>query len=350
MSETLVTVADFEKLAAAKLSKSVREYFNSGANYNQTYEDNCNAFKRYRLRPRYMRDVSNFDFSTTIQGHRVASPLGISSMAQCKLAHPDGEIGLAKAADSVNCCFSLASMATTSMDEIRTAVPDGLHFFQIFILKDRGLLLELISEAERKGFKGLVITIDCVVLGYRPSEIKNKDALQPHLELVYISIKMEASSRLESFKNFVSDTFDSSQTWKDIAWLKTVTKLPIITKGVLNKEDAIEALQSGVDGIWVSNHGGRNLDTVPATVSHSFQIDVVSEIIKVVNGRCEVYLDGGIRSGLDVMKALAMGVTAVFVGRPILWGLVCDGKTGAEKVLRILNQELKIGMMLSGKK
>ncbi|XP_046575605.1 hydroxyacid oxidase 1-like [Haliotis rubra] len=342
-----VCVEDIKKIAEEKLSKSARVYYNSGANYENTYKDNRKAFGRYKIRPKYMRDVSNRSMATTILGHRVDCPIGVSPVAMCRLAHPDGEVAVARACAKLGRCFILSTMATAGLEEIGEMAPDCLRWFQIHILRDRNLLVQLVQRAERAGFTALVLTVDCPVYGRRHAEMRNDFNLPSTykpgvLEGLRSRAGMSEEEREAGLTKFLNNLFTSAATWDDLRWLKTITKLPVVAKGITTGEGAREALRAGADAILVSNHGGRELDCVAAT------IDALPEVVEAVGDRCEVYLDGGVRSGLDALKAIAMGARAVFVGRPILWGLAHAGEEGAEKVLQILGDELSTDMALAG--
>ncbi|XP_076464465.1 2-Hydroxyacid oxidase 1-like [Babylonia areolata] len=344
-----VCVGDYEEFAEKSLPKWVRDYFNSGANYEQTYADNVAAFSRYKFRPKYMVDVSERQTSTTVLGQKVDSPIGVSPMAMCRLAHPDGEIGLAKACEAEGLCFTLSMCASASVEEVGQAAPDCTRWFQVHVLHDRQMMQRMITRAERAGFTALALTVDCAVHGRRHKEKRNQFSMPPHLKLgnfeeeikrMQSVISIEKSS--QDWGRFVNQAFSSAHTWQDIQWLKSISPLPVVAKGVLTGTDAVTALNHGADAIWVSNHGGRELDCLPATM------DALGEVCEAVKGQAEVYLDGGVRSGLDVLKALARGARAVFCGRPTLWGLAHDGQQGAQHVLKILKEELDIGMALAG--
>ncbi|XP_067680143.1 2-Hydroxyacid oxidase 1-like [Haliotis asinina] len=347
MATKLVCVEDFKKIAEANLSKYVREYYNSGANYEDTYGDNTAAFGRYKIRPKYMRDVSSRSMATTILGQRVDCPIGVSPVAMCRLAHPDGEVAVARACARLGRCFTLSTSATAGLEEIGEKVPDCLRWFQIHIITDRNMLIQLVRKAERAGYTALALTVDCHVHGRRHAEMRNHFTLPAPYKLgVLEGLKsrdgMTEEEREGGWSKFVNSLFCSSATWEDLRWLKTITRLPVVAKGIVTGEGAREAVEAGADAVWVSNHGGRELDCVPAT------IDALREVVVAVRDRCEVYLDGGVRSGLDALKAIAMGARAVFVGRPILWGLTHAGEEGAKRVLQILGDELNTGMALAG--
>ncbi|XP_013417864.1 hydroxyacid oxidase 1 [Lingula anatina] len=337
----LVCVDDFEKYACDNLDKHTLEYYRSGANEEQTLADNRSAFKRYRLRPRFLhRDVTNRDMSTTIQGQPIDFPICISPSGLHKLVHPDGELATARAAASMKTCMALSTGSTYSMEDVANAAPHGLRWFQLYISPDREMTKHLVRRAERSGYKGLLLTIDTPLSVRRLSDTKNKFVMPKHIRLGNFMVNEDTKDY--DFNASASNLFDAALSWKDVRWLKQFSSLPLIVKGVLTAEDAIEAVNCGVDGVFVSNHGGRRLDCVPAS------IDVLAEVVRAVAGRCEVYLDSGVRTGTDVLKALALGARAVFIGRPALYGLAYDGEAGVRQVLEILKSELSLAMALSG--
>jgi len=350
MSNEVLCLDDIERRAVeTQLPKYSLDYYRSGANSEQTLKDNRAAFCRYKLRPRFLRDVSTRDASTTILGQRISFPVGIAPTAMQRMAHHDGECATAKAAAAMGTVMTLSTLATSSIEEVAAAGgPEGLCWFQLYIYKDRDVTRQLVQRAEQAGYKAIVLTIDAPVFGFRMADVRNQFKMPPHLRLANFDVNSDASSgvnRVEKgsgINEYVKSLFDPTLTWHDIKWLRSITSLPIITKGVLTGEDAVLSLQYGASAVIVSNHGGRQLDCVPAT------IDVLSEVVNAVQGRCEVYLDGGVRSGTDVMKALALGARAVFIGRPVIWGLAYRGEEGVRKVLQILKDELDLAMMLSG--
>ncbi|XP_030059872.1 2-Hydroxyacid oxidase 2 isoform X3 [Microcaecilia unicolor] len=263
---SLICLSDFEAYARDHLPKATWDFIAAGADDSYTRDDNILAFKRIRLRPRMLCDVSVIDTSTTVQGMEIPFPVGIAPTGLHCLAWPDGELSTSRASDAMNTCYIASTYSTCSVEEIAAAAPKGLRWFQLYIYRNRKL-------SEQLGYDG-------------PEDY-----------------------------GVPINTLDPSVSWKDIYWLRNLTRLPIILKGILTKEDAELAVEHGVQGIIVSNHGGRQLDGVPAT------IDALSEIVNAVQGRVEVYVDGGIRTGSDVLKALALGARCVFVGRPVLWGL-----------------------------
>ncbi|KAG1652501.1 Hydroxyacid oxidase 1 [Nymphon striatum] len=316
----LVCIDDFERYAFQHLPRNALDYYRSGANDEQTLKDNRLAFSRLRLKPRVLRDVSKRCHETTILGDKIKFPICVSPTAMQRMAHPDGEVATAKAAESVGTAMILSTIATSSIEEIAEGAPSLLKWFQLYIYRDRKITQQLVIRAEKAGYKAIVLTVDTPMFGLRLADARNKFKLPSHLRMKnfdQIGIKstgVQKAKNESGLNEYAASLFDPSITWKDILWLRQITHLPIIVKA----EDALLSLEHGASAIMVSNHGARQLDGVPAT------IDVLPEIVKAVNGRCEVYLDGGIRTGTDVLKALALGARAVFMGRPLLWGLTYD--------------------------
>lgn len=247
--------------------------------------------------------------------------------------------------------MTLSSWSTVALEEVADAGgPSAPRWFQLYVYKDRDVTLELVRRAERAGYTALAVTVDTPILGRREPDIRNRFSLPSHLTMgnfvkkggALSSGTKQAGSSGSGLASYVSQLIDQSLTWTDIAWLRSKTKLKIVVKGVMCAEDAVASVENGVDAIWVSNHGARQLDTTPAT------IEVLPEIVRAVAGRCEVYVDGGIMRGTDVFKALALGARAVFLGRPILWGLAHNGEDGVINVLKLLNDEFVLAMKLAG--
>lgn len=343
----VITLDDFERIAFSKLDQNTLDYYRSGANQEITLKDNIQAFSRICFRPRFLRDVSTRDLSTTILGQPISFPVCIAPSAMHKLAHPDGEVATARAAARAQTAMGLSTLSTTPLEEVASVSPSSPKFFQLYVYKNRNATRELVERAQRAGFKGLLLTIDTPFLGRRLADERNQFKLPPHLTLGNFSpkdTKSEISNNTggSGLSQYSTDLLDPSLSWKDLKWLKSITNLPIVLKGILTAEDAILAVEHGIDGILVSNHGARQLDGDPAT------IDVLREVVEAVKGKCEVYLDGGVRTGTDVLKALALGARCVFIGRPVLWGLTHSGEDGVRKVLEILRKEFDLAMALAG--
>ncbi|XP_036091082.1 hydroxyacid oxidase 2 [Rousettus aegyptiacus] len=291
---------------------------------------NPNSFVLIRLRPWYLRDVSQVDTRTTVLGQEISAPICIAPTSFHCLAWPDGELSTARghdkpivlsgscnvpdaAAQAAGICYVTSTYASRTLEDIAAAAPRGLRWLQLYVQTDRQLNEQLIQRAESLGFKALVITVDTPKIGKRRCDIRNQLDLEKMIMLMDLRSPKEGNAAPRPRVSVV----DASFCWNDLAWLRSITRLPIILKGILTKEDAELALRHRVDGIIVSNHGGRQLDGVPASV------DALPEVVAAVNGSVEVYVDGGIRTGTDVLKALALGAQCVFLGRPILWGLAC---------------------------
>eukprot|EP00062_Callorhinchus_milii_P000926 gi/632935505/ref/XP_007890323.1/ PREDICTED: hydroxyacid oxidase 2-like [Callorhinchus milii] len=338
---SMICLADFEAFAKRRLSTAVWDFYAGGADDCESRDRNLLAFKRIYLRPRLLRDVSMVDTSTIIQGSALSFPVGIAPTGFQSLACPDGEIGSAKAAKAMNICYVTSTLATYSVEEIAAVSTSACNWFQLYVFKKRVITEQLVKRVNSLGYKSLVVTVDLPFIGKRRQDILNHFKIPTHLTL----------KNLEAFKNdldsldksgLCTDIIDPSFSWKDIQWLQSLTDLPIILKGILTREDAELAVRHGVQGIIVSNHGGRQLDGVHAT------IEVLSEVVEAVKGRIEVYMDGGIRRGTDVLKALAIGAKCVFIGRPIIWGLAYKGEEGVKDLLQILKAEFHTAMALSG--
>uniref|UniRef100_A0A3B5Q8G4 Hydroxyacid oxidase 2 (long chain) n=1 Tax=Xiphophorus maculatus TaxID=8083 RepID=A0A3B5Q8G4_XIPMA len=297
---------------------------------------------RIRLRPRILRDVSVSDTRTTVQGTEISFPVGIAPTAFHCLAWHEGEVATARATEALNTCYITSTYSTCSVEEIVAAAPSGYRWFQLYVYRERKLSEQLVHRVEALGYKALVLTVDVPYTGKRRNDIRNQFRLPPHLKVKNFEGVFQQETSVPEEYGIPANTLDPSISWKDIHWLQSITRLPIIIKGILTKEDAEVAVEHGVQGIIVSNHGGRQLDGGPAS------IDALAEIVETVAGRIEVYVDGGIRTGSDVLKALALGAKCVFIGRPAVWGLAYKGEEGVREVLQILNDEFRLSMALSG--
>lgn len=357
-----ITIAEIRLLAKKKLSTAAWDYYVTGADSEQTVARNSAIFDKLFLRPRVLRDVSDIDTSVTIFGKRYAFPIAIAPSAYQKLCHEEGEAAMARAARVLETNMILSSNATTSLEEVAKEAPprrdgDPGFWMQLYILRDRQLAAELIKRAEKAGYEALCITVDTPTLGNRLHERKEPLKLPSHLSRANLTTKkgagaskarlmLTAKSAAEA-KKVVKEHYDGlnddSLTWKEfVPWLREQTKLKIVLKGIMTGEDAKLAVESGADGIVVSNHGGRQLDCVPST------LEVLPEIVEAVNGKIPVVFDGGIAKGSDVFKALALGADLCLIGRSALWGLAYKGQEGVEEVLHLLERELWRTMVLTG--
>ncbi|KAH8369831.1 hypothetical protein KR093_001083 [Drosophila rubida] len=341
----LVCVEDFELQADRKLEKIAKDYYKSGAGDQFSLRLNREAFKKLRLRPRCLRDVSQLDISCKIFGQQQKWPLGIAPTAMQKMAHPDGEIGNARAAGKAGSIFILSTLSTTSLEDLAAGAPDTNKWFQLYIYKDRSLTEKIVRRAEKANFQALVLTVDAPIFGHRRADVRNKFSLPAHLSLA--NFKGEQANGViteggSGINEYVASQFDPSITWQDIAWLKKLTHLPIVVKGVLTAEDAVLAREFGCAGVIVSNHGARQIDTVPAS------IEALPEVVNAVGNDMVVMLDGGIMQGNDIFKALALGAKTVFIGRPAVYGLAYNGQKGVEQLLGVLRKDFEITMALTG--
>ncbi|RVE75428.1 hypothetical protein OJAV_G00017240 [Oryzias javanicus] len=347
-----VCASDFEEEAKKILPKSIYDYYRSGADGQNTLAHNLSAFHRWYLIPRVLRNVSSVDLSVSVLGQRLSMPLCVAATAMQRMAHPAGETATAKACKEAGTGMMLSSWATSTIEEVMSAMMavqgvGGVLWMQLYIYKDRELTLSLVRRAEKAGYKAIFVTVDTPFLGKRLDDVRNRFKMPPHLSMSNFSTASLAFSE-DSYGNdsglavYVANAIDPTISWEDITWLKKHTRLPVVVKGILNGEDAVRALNYGADGILVSNHGARQLDGVPAT------LDVLEEVVQAVQGQCDVYMDGGVRRGTDVLKALALGAKAVFMGRPVLWALACQGEEGVRELLELLKEELRLAMALSG--
>lgn len=347
--DVVVTLADIERLGTARMSTSARGYYQSGADQQQTLGENTSAYRRLRLLPRMLRDVSRRELSVTLLGgrERLSFPIGIAPSAMQKMAHPEGEAATARAARDAGTLMIVSTIATTSLEDVREAAPDGRRWFQLYVYRDRDVTRALVRRAEQAGYSALVLTVDTPYFGQRLADVRNKLALPPGLKMANFKDAdfqnvVSAPGGGSGLSTYASALFDPSLTWKDVDWLTSITHLPVIIKGILRADDAAEAVNHGAAAILVSNHGARQIDGEPST------IECLPEVVRAVAGRCEVYLDGGVRCGTDAVKALCLGARAVFIGRPVLWGLAFKGKEGVDQVLAILRSELDRAIGLLG--
>lgn len=325
------TVEDFECCAPYLLPDYARLYYQTGAGRQVTLLGNKIAYKRYRIIPNMMVDVSQLDLSVNVLGHKISMPVAIAPVGFLRFASDLGEIDAVRAAQQAGTLMVLSSYGTTLIEDLRNAAPKALKWMQTYIFPNRSQTVDLVRRAEAAGYKAIVVTVDSPIPGPLPNNARGLlDGNPKNLTTVNLSDNKH---------------MDTSQTFKDLKWVKRLTKLPIVAKGILTPEDAVRAVRVGASAIYVSNHGGRQLDNVPATV------DVLPNIVNAVKRRfpnVEVYVDGGVRNGFDVFKALAQGADLVLNGRPIVWGLAAGGQKGVKKILDIFRRELNETMTLAG--
>jgi 4-hydroxymandelate oxidase len=341
----VVCLTDFEPLAKERLSYMAWEYFNGGAADEITVRWNREAYQRIRLKPRVLVDVSKLDTRVTILGQEQAFPILLAPTSYHKLAHPDGELATARGAGAAGATMVLSSFATTAVEDVARSASSSL-WFQLYAQTDQGFTRDLVRRVEAAGCRALCLTVDAPVAGARNREAQANFGLPHGMDLPNLKGLKGfggGGSHRPTGQEIYSSILDPALSWKDVEWLSSFAKVPLLVKGVLNPDDADRAVKSGVAGIVVSNHGGRNLDTVPATV------DALPLVADKVAGRVPVLVDGGIRRGTDVLKALALGASAVLIGRPYLYGLGAEGETGVTKVVNILQREFKMAMALTGR-
>ena len=337
-----VNLHEYEPLARARVSAMAWDYLAGGSGDERTLAWNRERLDATRLYPRVLRDVSEVDTRLTLLGLELPFPVLLAPTGFHRLFHPEGELATARGAGAAGALYTMSTVATTSLEDI-AAVATAPLWFQMYVQRDRGFTRELVRRAESAGCHALMFTVDTPVLGARDREQRNRLELPPGLELANLRALGGASEGGTTFAHGAGNPFlDPSLTWDVLDWLVGETRLPVIVKGVLRHDDAQRALERGAAAIVVSNHGGRNLDTVPAT------IDVLPRIAATVAGRVPLLLDGGVRRGVDVVKALALGASAVMIGRPYLWGLAAAGADGVTRVVRLLVGELEMAMAQCG--
>ena len=356
----LINIHEYETLAQARMEPTAWDYYQGGSDDEVTLRANRSAFERIRLRPRVLVDVRDIDLHTTVLGTPVSMPILVAPSAYHELAHPEAECATARGAGMAGTLMTASTFSNRSIEEIATAASAPL-WQQLYIYRDIDRGAEIVRRAEAAGYKAIVLTADTPVLGNRERDTRNNFSLPPGMQSGNfpnedvndshpISNPEAPDPDLEATNSSNNNTpardyilQPISPTWETMAWLRSITSLPIIVKGVLTGEDAQLSLEHGAAAIIVSNHGGRQLDTALAS------IEALAEVVEAVDGRCEVYMDGGIRRGTDILKALALGARAVLIGRPILWGLAVDGAEGVHDVLEILRTELELAMILAGR-
>jgi 4-hydroxymandelate oxidase len=340
VSEEPITLDDFEEAARGLLPRMIFDYFAGGAGDEWTLRENRRAFDRWVLRPRVLVDVSHVDLSTSVLGQPLPFPILLAPTAFQRMAHPDGELATARAAASLDTVMVLSTIATVSLEDV--AATGVKRWFQLYVLKDRDLTAELVKRAHLSGYSAVVLTVDAPLLGRRMRDERNLFTLPPGMGLANLEGTGLPVSGGSGLSSFFLERHDPSVNWESLAWLRSLSPMPLVLKGIVTAEDASLAVEAGVDAIVVSNHGGRQLDGAPAA------LDVLPEVVGAVADRIEVLVDGGIRRGTDVLKALALGARAVLVGRPYLWGLAVDGEAGVRRVLELLRDELLLAMILAG--
>ena len=342
---TPVNLHDYERLAAAALPPMAWDYYRSGACDELTLARNERAFDALRLYYRVLVDVSRRSTACSVLGRALALPVLIAPTAFHRLAHPDGELATARAAAEAGTVLVLSTLSNTRVEDV-VAATSAEVWFQLYVYRDRGATRALVERVRAAGCKALVLTVDAPLLGRRERDVRNGFALPPGLAIANMhgagAREVRAEDGGSGLAAYFAQLLDPSLTFADLEWLVELAQMPVLVKGVVRADDAERALQHGASGVIVSNHGGRQLDSSPAT------IEALPAIAERIAGRAPVLLDGGVRRGTDVIKALALGAQAVLLGRPILWGLAVGGQRGVRDVLELLQREIDLALALCG--
>jgi len=341
----LACLADFEKAARRTMPAMTYEYVSGGAGDEHTLAWNEHAWNELRLRSRILVDVSRLDTTVRLLGRELPHPILLAPTAYQKLVHPDGELATVRGAGAAGAATIVSSFSNVSIEELARAAAAPL-WFQLYVQPDRGFTRALVERAEAAGCAALCVTVDTPVLGARNRETRIAFALPDGVtraNLEGLSGTAASATHRPPEGAIYSAVLEPRLTWKDIDWLRGFARVPVLLKGVMDPEDAKRAADAGIAALMVSNHGARNLDTVPATVT------ALPRVAEAVAGRVPILVDGGLRRGTDVLKALALGATAVAIGRPYLYGLAVDGAAGVGRVVQLLRTELEMAMALTGR-
>ena len=364
---TVLEIADLKKLARRRVPKMFFDYADSGAWTESTYRANESDFAKIKLRQRVLVDMTDRSLATTMIGQNVAMPVALSPTGLAGMQHADGEILAAQAAEEFGVPFTLSTMSICSIEDVAAATKKPF-WFQLYVMKDRDFVRNLIERAKAAGCSALVLTLDLQILGQRHKDLRNGLSAPPKFTPKHIWQMMtrpqwclgmmgtqrrtfrniaghaKGVSDLSSLSSWTAEQFDPKLNWDDVEWIKNLWGGPLILKGILDEEDALMAAKTGADAIIVSNHGGRQLDGAPSSIA------MLPRIVDTVGDKVEIHLDGGIRSGQDVLKAIALGAKGTYIGRPFLYGLGAMGKAGVTKALDIIAREADVTMALCGKR
>jgi isopentenyl diphosphate isomerase/L-lactate dehydrogenase-like FMN-dependent dehydrogenase len=338
MVPELVNVGDYERLAEQRLDPGTFGYFAGGAGDEWTLHENVAAFNRWVLRPRVLVDVGSVTTATTVLGRHISMPILVAPTAFQRLAHPEGEAATARAAAAAGTVFCLSTLSSLTPAELTAAAPNGTNWFQLYWSRDRGFTAELVAAAAAAGFSAILLTVDLPAAGRRERDIRAAFELPVDLPVPNLAEDLGRGD----FHAALGAVVDPTITWDDLEWLASLSELPLVVKGIQTAEDAALACRQGVAGVVVSNHGGRQLDGVSAS------LDVLPEVVEACHGEVTVLFDGGVRRGTDIVKALALGARAVLVGRAAVWGLAVDGEEGVRRVLELLRSEVELALTLLG--
>jgi 4-hydroxymandelate oxidase len=346
-AQQFTNLLELEALAREVLEPSAFDYISGGADDEVSVRRNREDFERLVLRPRMLVDVSDVDCSTTVLGTPVSMPVLLAPAAGHRLCCDLGESATARAAAAARTIMVLSTVSTVSMEDVAAVEPDAPRWFQLYVYADREVTRSLVQRAEAAGYRALCLTVDVPFIGNRERDVRNAFTLPYPLanftaaNLDHMPIGMAGDE--SGLGRYIASKWDPTLTWHDVDWLASLSSLPVVVKGILTAEDAHLSIEHGAQGIIVSNHGGRQLDSVDSGIA------ALPEVVEAVAGRVEVLMDGGIRRGTDVLKALALGAKATLIGRPYLYGLAVGGAQGATRVLELLRREIRTAMALSGR-
>jgi isopentenyl diphosphate isomerase/L-lactate dehydrogenase-like FMN-dependent dehydrogenase len=340
VDDGLINLADFERAAAEKLDPGILGYFAGGAGDEVTLRDNVAAWGRWRLRPRVLAGVGEVSTAAQVLGRQASMPVLVAPVAYQRLVDPEGELAMARAASAAGAVMGLSTLATTRPAEVAAAALGARHWFQLYCFRDREVTQAMVDEAVECGFEAILLTVDTARAGNRERDLRAGFAIPAGLGVPSVRAALGVDREVTIAETFA--LMDPGLDWNDLEQLAESSPLPILVKGLLTAEDADLAVRHGAAGVVVSNHGGRQLDRCLATG------DALPEVVEAVEGRAPVFVDGGIRRGVDVAIAMALGAEAVLVGRPALWGLAVGGEAGVRRVLELLRAELELALALCG--
>lgn len=339
MAEPL-NIDEYEAVARAALAAPVYDYYAGGADDEVTLRENRKAFRRLHIAYRVLVDVAKRDPTTSVLGVPLSMPVILAPTALHRMAHPEGEAATARAAARAGVLMTLSTISSVALEDVAAAAPEGRRWFQLYHFSDRAKTEQLVKRAHAAGYEAIVLTVDAPILGRRERDLRHPFAIPDDVRAVHFDDVDPRTADVDSPLAVFID--QPSINWDDLAWIRGIAPLPLLVKGVVRADDAARAVHEGCAGVWVSNHGGRQLDTSIPTA------DALPAIVEAVGGRAAVVVDGGVRRGTDVLKALALGADAVAVGRPQLWGLAAGGEDGVARVLALLREELSTAMALAG--
>jgi 4-hydroxymandelate oxidase len=337
----MINLADFEEAAAQRLSVSAYDYYRGGARDEIALARNRAAFADYSLAYKVLAGVGDIDLRTQVLGMPIAMPLMAAPTAFHGMAHPEGEVASARGVTAEGTAFILSTLSNQPLERV-VHEATGPVMFQLYVYRDRGVTRELVERAHTAGARALVLTVDAPVLACREKDVRNRFTLPDGLRLANLTGVGNDSLAGQGLREYVYRQLDPGLSWKDLEWLVEISPLPVVVKGVVRPDDALRAAERGAQAVVVSNHGGRQLDHAPASLR------CVPAIRRALPPNVEVWMDGGVRRGSEVLIACCLGASAVLVGRPILWGLACDGEAGVRQVLQTLRAELEEAMVLVG--